>query len=158
MTYWWQSDLPHQVVQTLRVRILSDGILTIDSHDGHFLKIDMEVIRKTQWNNHLPDCYILFHLELTNRGFKDTKLDLWYVKPQPTLLLSLCCSLQNKLEQLVRLRSEIPPVTPWLPILVIHTRSQVKTRQNQSYKFKKIAKNGNFAINFTHGTPSEVAW
>ena len=45
-----------------------------------------------------------------------------------------------KLEQLERLRSEIPPAAPWLPILVIHIRSQVKTTQSQSYKFKKIAK------------------
>ena len=46
--------------------------------------------------------------------------------------------LQNQLEQLESLRSEIPPTAPWLPILVIHIRSQVKTRQCQSYKFKKI--------------------
>ena len=51
-----------------------------------------------------------------------------------------------KLEQLERLRSEIPPAAPWLPILVIHIRPQVKTRQSQSYKFKKIAKNSNFEI------------
>ena len=30
--------------------------------------------------------------------------------------------------------------------LVIHIRSQVKTRQSQSYKFKKNAKNSNFEI------------
>ena len=48
--------------------------------------------------------------------------------------------------ELERLRSEIPPAAPWLPILVIHIRSQVKTRQSQSYKFKKIAKNSNFKI------------
>ena len=29
---------------------------------------------------------------------------------------------------------------------MIHIRSQVKTRQSQSYKFKKIAKNTNFEI------------
>ena len=29
------------------------------------------------------------------------------------------------------------PAAPWLPILVIHIRSQVKLRQSQSYKFKK---------------------
>ena len=29
------------------------------------------------------------------------------------------------------------PTTPWLPILVIHIRSQVKTTQSQSYKIKK---------------------
>ena len=40
-----------------------------------------------------------------------------------------------QLEQLECLRSEIPPAAPWLPILVIHIRSQVKTRQSQSYKF-----------------------
>ena len=51
-----------------------------------------------------------------------------------------------KLEQLERLRSEIPPAAPCLPILVIHIRPQVKTRQSQSYKFKKIAKNSNFEI------------
>ena len=28
------------------------------------------------------------------------------------------------------------PTTPWLPILLIHTRSQVKTRQSHSYKFE----------------------
>ena len=38
------------------------------------------------------------------------------------------------------------PTAPWLPILVVHIRSQVKTRQSQSYKFKKIAKNSNFEI------------
>ena len=42
---------------------------------------------------------------------------------------------QVKLEQLERLRSEIPPAAPWLPILVIHIRSQVKTTQSQNYKF-----------------------
>ena len=51
-----------------------------------------------------------------------------------------------KLEQLERQRSEIPLAAPWLPIRVIHIRSQVKTRQSQSYKFKKIAKNSNFEI------------
>ena len=52
----------------------------------------------------------------------------------------------KQLEQLERLHSEIPPAAPWLPILVIHIRLQVKTRQNQSYIFKKIAKNSNFKI------------
>ena len=42
-----------------------------------------------------------------------------------------------ELEQLERLRSDIPPTAPWLPILGSHIRSQVKTRQSQSYKFKK---------------------
>ena len=51
-----------------------------------------------------------------------------------------------QLEQLERLRSEIPPAAPWLPILVIHIRSQVKIRQSQSYIFKKIAKNEDFEI------------
>ena len=52
----------------------------------------------------------------------------------------------GQLEQLERLRSEIPTAAPWLPILVIHITSRVKTRQSQSYKFKKIAKNTNFEI------------
>ena len=41
---------------------------------------------------------------------------------------------------------DTPTTTPWLPILVINIRSRVKTRQSQSYKFKKIAKNSNFEI------------
>ena len=53
---------------------------------------------------------------------------------------------QPKQEQLERLRSEIPPADPWLPILVIHIISQVKTRQSQSYKFKNIVKNTNLGI------------
>ena len=62
-----------------------------------------------------------------------------------------------ELEQRERLRSEIPPAAPWLPILVIHIRSQVKTTQSQSYKFLKTAKISNFARNFARDTPSEVA-
>ena len=57
-----------------------------------------------------------------------------------------CLILLHKLEQLECLRSEITPATPWLPILVIHIRSQVKTRQSQSYKFNKTAKNAKFEI------------
>ena len=49
------------------------------------------------------------------------------------------------LGQLESLRSEIPPAAPWLPILVIHIRSEVK-RQSQSYTFLKIAKNSKFEI------------
>ena len=52
----------------------------------------------------------------------------------------------SQLEQLERLHSEILPVAPWLPTLGIYIRSKVKTRQSQSYKFKKIAKNSNFKI------------
>ena len=49
-----------------------------------------------------------------------------------------------KLEQLERLRSEITPATMIThTILVIHIRPHVKTRQSQSYKFEKIAKNSN---------------
>ena len=49
--------------------------------------------------------------------------------------------MKKKTVQLERLRSEIPPAAPWLPILVIHIRSQVKRRQGQRYKFKKNAQN-----------------
>ena len=55
---------------------------------------------------------------------------------------------EPELEQLECLRSEIPstpdPHPPWLSILLIHIRSQVKRIQSQSYKTKKIAKNSNF--------------
>ena len=53
---------------------------------------------------------------------------------------------EYKIEQLERLRSEIPYTATWLPILVIHIRSQVKTRQSQSYKLKNIAKYSNFKM------------
>ena len=72
--------------------------------------------------------------------------------------------MRGKLEQQERLRSEIPPtrhpttLPPWLPILVIHIRAHVKTRQSQSYKFEKIVNNSNFARNFTYDTLCEVAW
>ena len=49
-------------------------------------------------------------------------------------------------EKLERLLSEIPPTALWLPILVIHIRSQVKIRKSQSYKFKKNAKHSNLKI------------
>ena len=52
--------------------------------------------------------------------------------------------IRPQLEQLERLRSEIPPAAPWLPIPVIHIRSQVNRRQSQSYKIWKIAKISNF--------------
>ena len=39
----------------------------------------------------------------------------------------------------VRIIVTTPP-PPWLPILVIHIRSQVKTSQSQSYKFQKLVK------------------
>ena len=51
-----------------------------------------------------------------------------------------------KLEQLQRLCSENTPTAPWLPILLIHSGSQVKTRQSQSYKFQEFAKNSFFLI------------
>ena len=53
------------------------------------------------------------------------------------------------LEQQERMRSENNPGAPWLPILSIHISSlsfQVKTRQSQSYKFRRIAQNSNFGI------------
>ena len=56
------------------------------------------------------------------------------------ILFATISELQVELKQLERLRSEIPPAAPWLPILVICIRSQVKKRQSQSYKFKKLPK------------------
>ena len=38
------------------------------------------------------------------------------------------------------------PAASWLPILAIHIIFQVKTRQSQSYKVEKVAKNSNFGI------------
>ena len=52
---------------------------------------------------------------------------------------------QRQIQQLKHLRSENTPAAPWLPILVIHNRNQVKTRR-QNYKLKKFATNSNFGI------------
>ena len=46
----------------------------------------------------------------------------------------------SKLEQIECLHYEIPATTPWLPLLVIHIRFQVKKRQSQSYKFIRLPK------------------
>ena len=46
----------------------------------------------------------------------------------------------KELEHLERLHSEIPPAAPWLPTLMIHIRSQVKTRQVKVIYFKKLPK------------------
>ena len=48
--------------------------------------------------------------------------------------------------QLEYLHYDTPHPTPWLPMLVIYIRSQVKTIQSQGYRFKKNAKNLNFEI------------
>ena len=67
---------------------------------------------------------------------------------------------QSKLEQPESLRSEIPPAAPWLPILVIHTRSP---SQNKTMSKLQILKNCQkcksyiFARNFTCATPSKLA-
>ena len=49
-------------------------------------------------------------------------------------------ALQAKLKQLERLRSEIPPATTWLPILVIHIRSQAKQDKVKDKNFQKLTK------------------
>ena len=43
-----------------------------------------------------------------------------------TIAIALSKFVWNKLEQLERLHSENTPTAPWLPILLIHIRSQVK--------------------------------
>ena len=64
-----------------------------------------------------------------------------------TSIQTVACITRFKLEQLERLRSEMPPAASWLPLLMIHIRSQVKRRQSQGYKFKKkTAKNSNFLM------------
>ena len=55
-------------------------------------------------------------------------------------------NISMKLEQLERLRSEDTSAASWLPIPLSHIGSQVKRRQSQSHKIKKIAKISNFWI------------
>ena len=61
------------------------------------------------------------------------------------LLNRTCIHLESK-TKLEHLPSEIPPAASWLPILVIHIKSQVKRRQSQSYKFEKNCQNSNFLM------------
>ena len=76
----------------------------------------------------IKDCIISYGKSgFEKNGFQSTCMYMY---------LKNCKSYYIKLEQLERLHSEIPPAAPWLPILVIHIRSQVKTTQSQSYKFK----------------------
>ena len=62
-----------------------------------------------------------------------------------SLFSSLCQWLETQL-QLGCLSSEDTPCCPWLPILLIHIWSQVKTKQSQSYKFKEFAKSSIFSL------------
>ena len=94
-------------------------------------------------------------MQLTWKEIEIGWLVLNYSYPRGRFFAHQSFNQMDKLEQLERLRSEIPPAAPWLPITVIHIRSQVKTRQSQSYKFKKIGKNSNFenlhsTLNATH--------
>ena len=93
--------------------------------------------------------FVFLHILFTPAGHQ------WLINYSSTDLSTLMIGEQinmserkstKKLEQLERLRSEIPPTTPWLLILVIHIRSQVKTRQSQSCKFLKFGENSNFEI------------
>ena len=74
-------------------------------------------------------------------------LDMWHhstIMTNKTGCLQWSRKSQFQQEQLECLRSEIPPDAPWLPILVIHISSKVKTRQ--TYKFWKIAKSLSFKM------------
>ena len=53
-------------------------------------------------------------------------------------------------------------VMAWRRTIITHTSDSHQTpsqnKQSQSYKFKKKIKFWNLIRNFTHDTPSEVAW
>ena len=77
---------------------------------------------------------------LSSKVGNSSSMDLFRLfNYQSGSILSVAEQSLKQLKQLARprLRSEIPPAAPWLPILVIHIRSQVKTKQSQSYKFKQ---------------------
>ena len=88
---------------------------------------------------------------------------IWHRRPQSTKVQVMSCHLVSvkplhepmliycQLDQTSTRTTRMPsfwdtPTPTWLSILVIHIRSHVKTRQIQSYKFLKIAKNSNFEI------------
>ena len=81
---------------------------------------------------------ILYHTMPITGHFDSRKIGNEDQKPFPW------CQISDKLEQLERLRSDIPPPppppppprrAPWLPILGTQIISKVKTRQGQSNKF-----------------------
>ena len=80
----------------------------------------------------------------------------WYWTCGKSLLNDLVhqciCIVRLQLEQPERLRSVDTPAASWLPILLSHIGSQVKRRQSQSHKFKKIAKISilKWALHATH--------
>ena len=70
---------------------------------------------------------------------QDTSSGILLGFPKKTWASEVQCRAANKgvekwikLEQLERLRSELPPAAPWLPILVIHIRSQSQTNKTKS--------------------------
>ena len=65
---------------------------------------------------------------------------------------------QKQLEQLERLCSEIPLLPYGYPYKWFTSEPKSKQDKAKVTNFKKIAKNSNFARNFTLDTPSEVAW
>ena len=77
---------------------------------------------------------------------------IFWCKSSTLLLLAKVISLQCKQNcdkvymKVERLCSEDPSTAPWLPILLIHIGSQVKTRQSQRYKFKEFAKTSKFLL------------
>ena len=73
----------------------------------------------------------------------------WLVSKHPACYLvvsSVIIVIKFKLEQLERLRSENTPNTPWLPILMIHIRSQVK----------KYGRNVSRIVDFCQGESRQI--
>ena len=91
---------------------------------------------KTNFETFQETLHVTHHLKMLDKMYKYVKDPTRTVVPiertrdvgrtdrQTDWVMHICFS---KLEQLERLRSEIPPYAPWLPILVIHIRSQFKT-------------------------------
>ena len=92
----------------------------------HFANIWMAF----SWMKRFEFC-IRFHWSLFLR-FESTIIRHWFRYNDDSIYPKRMGLTRPELEQLVRLRSEIPPAAPWLIILVIHIRSKVKTRQSRS--------------------------
>ena len=118
------------------------------SHNKSFSLIDLSYWKlnfltpKTSWTSQRKawKCGKLPHD--TRRGFLRMQAPTYARASVNTPSLFMC-------EHSVRARSAGPAVrarTRQCECTLIHIRTQVKTRQSQSYKFKKIAKNSNFAI------------
>ena len=145
---WWSNPtchlsctvntMPADALATLGARASAGMVLTCQNIPASeelrmHLKFLTQVTSPTEWSVNVTALNSIYN-------------SMNYTFNHQGIVKATCPKIFWKLEQLECLHSDNTPTTPWLPILLIHIRSQVKTRQSQSYKFEKFAENSNFEI------------